>query len=314
MVERVVLKVSNVSKNYGEIRAVDDVSFKVHKGEIMGLVGPNGAGKSTVIRVIMGILASSGGKVEFPLNGKSTSLDKERVGYLPEERGLYNDVKVLDNLIYLAELKGISRKEAKNRAMKWLERLELADYFNKKLDKLSKGMQQKVQFIGSILHKPDLVVLDEPFSGLDPLNQEIFKEIIQQLGKDGTTVLLSAHQMNVVEELCDSVFMIHKGKQMLYGNLKEIKKEFKEYIVNISYQDGEDISFLKANEDLLILKEQPQYISFRYSGDTAVNNLIQNITSKLKVEEIRVEKPPLHDIFIQIVRERGEEIDEYKAM
>ncbi|HHY24937.1 MAG TPA: ABC transporter ATP-binding protein [Clostridiaceae bacterium] len=312
--ERVVLTVSNLSKNYGEIKAVDDVSFEIHKSEIMGLVGPNGAGKSTVIRIIMGILASSGGKVEFPLNGKSASLDKERVGYLPEERGLYNDVKVLDNLIYLAELKGISRKEAKYRAMKWLERLDLADYANKKLEKLSKGMQQKVQFIGAILHKPDLVVLDEPFSGLDPLNQEIFKEIIQQLGKDGTTVLLSAHQMNVVEELCDSVFMIHKGKQVLYGNLREIKKEYKEYIINISYQEGEDISFLKDNTDLLVLKEQPQYISFRYSGDATVNNLIQNIMSKLKVEEIRAEKPPLHDIFIQIVKERGEEIEEYKAM
>lgn len=312
--DKIMLKVSNLSKNYGNIKAVDNVSFEIHKGEIMGLVGPNGAGKSTVIRIIMGILAASGGKVEFFQNGQTRTLNKERTGYLPEERGLYSDAKVLNNLVYLAELKGVPRKDAKIQGMEWLEKLDLTEYTYKKIEKLSKGMQQKVQFISAILHKPDFVVLDEPFSGLDPVNQEIFKEIILEISENGITVLLSAHQMNVVEELCDSVFMIHKGKRVLYGNLKEVKREFKDYIINVSYKETADLSFLKNDSELFILKEEPQYISLKYSGDNEVSRLIQDIASKLKVEEIKVEKPPLHDIFIQIIKKRGEVIEEYKIL
>ncbi|EEG77934.1 ABC transporter ATP-binding protein [Dethiobacter alkaliphilus] len=303
------LVINNLSKSYGNFKAVNNISFTVNKGEIMGLLGPNGAGKSTAIRIIMGILSASSGEVKFLFNGDSSVLDKSKIGYLPEERGLYDDVKVLDNLLYLASLKGVPQNEAKEEAMNWLERLNLANYANSKLEKLSKGMQQKVQFIGAILHKPALVVLDEPFSGLDPVNQDVFKEIILELGRQGTTVLLSAHQMNVVEELCDRIFMINKGKQVLFGSLKEIKQGFKEYMVKITYQGDGDVSFLQHKSGVSRLHQGRHSVTFSYEADLGISELLQEITEKVAVEEIRAEKPPLHDIFIQTVQQRGEEIE-----
>ncbi len=194
-----MLTVNNLTKSFGKIIAVNDISFSVNKGEIMGFLGPNGAGKTTAIRMIMGIIKADRGDINFYYNNQEQpeALDKNKIGYLPEEKGLYDDVKVIDNLIYLAFLKGLSRKEAKKRGLEWLERLGLEDYFNQKLEKLSRGMKQKVQFIASIIHEPDFVVLDEPFAGLDPINQEFVIEIIRELQKQGLTILFSAQPIKM---------------------------------------------------------------------------------------------------------------------
>lgn len=300
-----ILDVKDLSKSFGAKKAVDGISFGAARGEILGLLGPNGAGKTTAIRMIMGILAPDGGEISFRFNGHYQHLDKSRIGYLPEDRGLYEDVKVADNLVYLAGLKGKPAGEARREAQQWLERLDLADYAGQKLEKLSKGMQQKVQFVASILHRPPLVLFDEPFSGLDPVNQDFFKEIIRELQAGGTTVLLSAHQMNMVEELCDSIFLINHGREVLSGNLQKIKEDYKEYIVELHYDPAAGGASLNMVPGLRLVKEQPGLAVARYSGSAGINSLLRELGAKLKIRAITVEKPPLHEIFIETVRERG---------
>ncbi|MFY9385144.1 MAG: ATP-binding cassette domain-containing protein [Dethiobacteria bacterium] len=304
-----ILKVKDLAKSFGAKKAVDRISFGVPRGEIMGLLGPNGAGKTTAIRMIMGILPPDAGEIGFNFNGHFQPLDKSKIGYLPEERGLYEDVKVADNLVYLAGLKGKPAGEARREAQQWLERLDLVSYADQKLEKLSKGMQQKVQFVASILHRPPLVLFDEPFTGLDPVNQDFFKEIIRELRAGGTTILLSAHQMNLVEELCDSIFLINHGREVLSGKLQEIKESYKENIVELRYDPAEDGSFLKMIPGLRILQEQPGLAVMRYHGSAGINALLQELGSRLTISAITVEKPPLHEIFVETVRERGEEVE-----
>ena len=301
-----ILDVEDLTKNYGSKRAVDKIGFQVARGEILGLLGPNGAGKTTAIRMIMGILTPDAGRINFNFTGRWQQLEKSKIGYLPEERGLYEDVRVLDNLVYLAGLKGRPAKEARREALAWLERLDLGGYANQKLEKLSKGMQQKVQFVASILHRPPLVLFDEPFSGLDPVNQDFFKEIIRELQGGGTTVLLSAHQMNLVEELCDSIFLINQGREVLSGKLQEIKDDYREYVVELHYDPPGDSGFLKTIPGLRILKEEPGLALMRYGGGAGINDLLREFGSKLSISAITVKKPPLHEIFIETVRERGE--------
>lgn len=304
-----ILSVKDLTKSFGQKKAVDGISLSVSRGEVMGLLGPNGAGKTTAIRMIMGILTPDAGEISFNFSGRPQPLDKSKIGYLPEERGLYDDVRVIDNLLYLAGLKGRSAGEMQQDARQWLERLGLGAYADQKLEKLSKGMQQKVQFIAAILHRPELVLFDEPFSGLDPVNQDFFKEIIRELQDDGTTVLLSAHQMNLVEELCDSIFLINHGREVLSGKLQMIKESYKEDIVELRYDPVEDSGFLKRIPGLRILREQPGLVIMRYSGSAGINDLLQEFISRLTVRAITVEKPPLHEIFIETVRERGEDVE-----
>ncbi len=300
-----ILKVENLSKSFGPKKAVDEINFGVSRGQIVGLLGPNGAGKTTAIRMIMGILSPDSGAINFLFDGPSKTLDKTKIGYLPEDRGLYEDVRVSDNLVYLAGLKGLPSGPARERALAWLERLDLSAYADQKLEKLSKGMQQKVQFIASILHRPPLVLFDEPFSGLDPVNQDFFKEIIRELQGEGTTILLSAHQMNLVEELCDSIFLINQGREVLSGNLQEIKDSYKESIVELRYSPAEESGFLKTIPGLRILQEKPGLAVMRYSGSAGINSLLQELGSRLTINALTVKKPPLHEIFIETVRERG---------
>lgn len=304
-----ILKVENLSKSFGPKKAVDGINFGVSRGQIVGLLGPNGAGKTTAIRMIMGILAPDSGTINFYFNGPSQSLDKTKIGYLPEDRGLYEDVRVSDNLVYLAGLKGLPPRQAREKALAWLERLDLDAYADQKLEKLSKGMQQKVQFVASILHRPPLVLFDEPFSGLDPVNQDFFKEIIYELQAEGTTILLSAHQMNLVEELCDSIFLINQGREVLSGNLQDIKDSYKESIVELHYGAAEESGFLKTIPGLRMLQEKPGLAIMRYSGSAGINKLLQELSSRLTISAVTVEKPPLHEIFIETVRERGEDIE-----
>lgn len=300
-----MVAVDGLTRYYNGFAAVKNVSFEVRRNEILGFLGPNGAGKTTAIRMILGILPPSAGEVRFFFDGTPGPLDKKKIGYLPEERGLYDDAKVLDSLVYLASLKGASPGQAKKKASSWLETMALGDYANHKLEKLSKGMQQKVQFIATILHGPEMVVLDEPFSGLDPINQDLFKNLILQLREEGITVLLSAHQMNLVQELCDRIFLINKGTPVLYGTLEEIRDQHLENAVEISFssQNGlEDyLSSLKYARELTINGNVA-----RLKLNTAVEPtaFIREISGLCTLKGIKVEKPSLHEIFIDTVGRR----------
>jgi ABC-2 type transport system ATP-binding protein len=304
-----VLEVSKIRKAFGPTVAVDELSLTVDRGEILGLLGPNGAGKTTAIRMIMGIISPDKGEISFRMSSEK-GLDKKKIGYLPEERGLYADAKVLDSLVYLGSLKGMNKEQAKQTALDWLDQLELKKYAQTKLEKLSKGMQQKVQFIAAILHEPDVVMLDEPFSGLDPLNQDLFKEIIADLRNKGMAILLSAHQMAVVEELCDSICLINRGKPVLSGNLREIKRGYKEFIIELDYYRLDQEAVLKEIDRLSLDSVNETKIVFRYTGDQPINDLVRKLSDFGSYEEIEIRRPPLHDIFINVVRQKGGKVDE----
>lgn len=303
------LIVEGLTKRYGETVACRNVSFAAHSGRVLGLLGPNGAGKTTAIRVIMGILRAEEGRI-FLFGDSDVAAGRHRVGYLPEERGLYDDVKVIDNLSYLGQLKGMDGREARRSALAWLQRLELDEWSDSKLNQLSKGMQQKVQFIAAVLHDPELLVLDEPFGGLDPVNQDVFKGLIREMQDAGKTILLSAHQMNVVEELCDSIFLINRGRRVLYGTLEDIKRNFEDSVVSVTHAPGEDTSFVDRIEGAAVTERGRTRMVFRYSGSAPPRDVIAELTDHLNVMEITFTKPPLHDIFIQTVRERGDSVEE----
>ncbi len=221
-----LLEVNGVSKYFGDFRALNDVSISIPKGSIFGLLGPNGAGKTTLIRVINQITMPDSGSVF--LDGESLSQKHiEDIGYLPEERGLYKSMKVGEQCIYLAQLKGLSKAEAKKRLKYWFERLEIGDWWNKKIQELSKGMAQKIQFVVTVLHEPKLLIFDEPFSGFDPINANLIKDEILRLRENGATVIFSTHRMESVEELCDDIALIHESNKILDGNLVDIKRQFK---------------------------------------------------------------------------------------
>ncbi len=226
-----VIEVQGLVKRYGDLVAVDNLSFEVGQGEIFGLLGPNGAGKTTTIRVILDIFQPDAGQVR--VFGLAPRAAKDRIGYLPEERGLFRNLKVLDTLIYLAQLKGRGRAWARERALRLLERVELEEWAGRKVRDLSRGMQQRLQFVASIVHDPALVFLDEPFQGQDPLNVERMRGLISDLRREGTTIVLSSHQMNLVEALCDRILLIDHGRAVLYGPLSEIKRRYAPNVVRV---------------------------------------------------------------------------------
>ncbi|HED03969.1 MAG TPA: ABC transporter ATP-binding protein [Candidatus Fraserbacteria bacterium] len=299
-----VLHLSEVQKRFDDVTAVAGVSFGVQRGELFGLLGPNGAGKTTLIRMILGITRPDRGQIEFALPGGTGRPRQERVGYLPEERGLYEDRQVGDTLLYLAALRGLPCPQARERILYWLDRLELGRHFRSRLKELSKGMQQKIQFIAAVLHQPDLVVLDEPFAGLDPVNQDLFQEIIRELSAGGMTVLLSSHQMNLVEQLCDRVFLINHGRQVLYGRLDQIKRDYGQKLVQLKYQgDGQT---LLAGLPVHQLSEGR--IEVLLPKDTDINSFLQTLLEQVAIEEISVAHPPLHRIFVELVHQSQEEV------
>lgn len=299
-----VLDVDSVVKRYHRKTAVDSVSFAVRRGEILGFLGPNGAGKTTTLRMIMGITAPDSGTITFHLDGIDNPhrVPKQRTGYLPEERGLYKEARVMDVLLFLASIKGLRRNEAKKRAVKWLEKFELAAYANAKVQELSKGMAQKVQFIAAVIHEPDLVVLDEPFSGLDPVNQDVFRAEIRALAERGAAVLLSSHQMNLVEETCDRIFLINNGRRVLYGSLVDIKAEHGLHRVNMLVSDpnwrfdAPDI-VQQAN------REGARWTCLLQPGVTPAQ-FMARLPEDAPVEEISIARTSLHDIFVRIASER----------
>ena len=221
---QVMLEVNELVKSYGDFTAVDKLSFEVFQGELFGLLGPNGAGKTTTIRTVMGIFSPDAGSVS--VLGQQPGGSRSRIGYLPEERGLYPNLKVIEALIYLTELKGIPADESRRSAVAWLERVDLADWADHKVKDLSRGMHQKLQFISCLTHNPDLLILDEPFQGLDPINVELIKTLMRDLQAEGKTIILSLHQMNLVEALCDRILLINQGRRVLYGDLAEIKHRY----------------------------------------------------------------------------------------
>lgn len=303
-----LLRVAGVSKTFDRVRAVADVSFEVQRGEIFGLLGPNGAGKTTLIRMLLGIFRPDAGTIRVEVDGVDRTLRSENVGYLPEERGLYEDRRVSDTLHYFAALHDMPAQRARERALYWLDRLDLAEQLHSPLKELSKGMQQKVQFIVAVLHEPELVVLDEPFSGLDPPSQDLFQELIQELSDQGMTVLLSSHQMNFVESLCDRVFVIHRGAQVLYGDLAQIKRERGEDLVHLRYTDmdpSELESWLRQEGLARVVKLDRGRAELVLPKGVAPNALLRGLIDRVEIQELTVTKPSLHRIFIEIV---GQEV------
>ena len=294
-----LLRVETIEKSFEDVRAVHEVSFEASRGEILGFLGPNGAGKTTSLRMILGILHPDQGTIRYDVDGETSAAPKERTGYLPEERGLYGDARVLDLLVYFGELKGLPRAEARERATDWLNRFELSEWSLKKVEKLSKGMQQKVQFIAAVLHRPDFVVLDEPFSGLDPVNQDLLKEIIRDLRDGGAAILLSSHQMNRVEELCDRIFLIHRGERVLYGRLDEIKETHGEHAVTVRFAG--DAGFFRSLDGIANLRIDTGQATFTLRQGTSPDALVRSFPETMEILALHVDRPPLHDIFVHTI-------------
>ncbi len=253
------LSIEHVSKKFGDYKANDDISLSIQKGKIFGLLGPNGAGKTTLIRMITRILLPDSGTILFdgkPHNDKHT----ERIGYMPEERGLYKNMKVYDHLVYLGKLKGLSAADAKTKTLQWLQRLEIESWRDKKIEELSKGMSQKVQFIGTVIHEPELLILDEPFSGLDPINSQIIDEEIHRLKAEGKTIIFSTHRMEQVDQICDEIGLINKGHLILHGDVTELKSRFKQSIFEVKFAESKDnvdvsgLEIVEQNTNRMVLK------------------------------------------------------------
>lgn len=300
-----VLKVKNVIKAFGNYKAVNDISFEVEPGRIFGILGPNGAGKTTTIRMITNILMPDEGSIE--LFGETVSpIHQNRIGYLPEERGLYKKIKVIEQLIYFAQLKGMTRSDAQKTATKWLKDLDVLDWANKKIQELSKGMQQKIQFISTILHNPDILILDEPFSGFDPINVETLKKIILDFKEEGKTILLSTHVMEQVEQMCDDIVLINKGKIVLGGKVRDVKKQFGRDNIIIEFE-GSD-TFLNNLKNVLFANRTKNRAEFRLMNSEYSPNDILDLAIKNNSEIIRFEldEPSLNEIFIDVISRKEE--------
>ncbi len=300
--QKVTLRVENVTKRYGDFTAVEDLSFEVRAGRIFGFIGPNGAGKTTTIRMIVGINYPDEGQIE--LFGETVSPDTQnRIGYLPEERGLYKKMKISDQLRYFAALKGISQTEADKRIDFWLDRMNLGEWKAKKTTDLSKGMQQKIQFISTVLHDPDLLILDEPFSGLDPVNVEFMMDVIDEFKSAEKTIIFSTHLMETAERLCKDILIINKSRKVVSGTLRDVKAGYGKNLIAVRAVGGENVL---ADERLVskIIEhadEKELHLAENTDSQTLLNELINSGARISKFEEI---EPSLNDIFIEKVREK----------
>ncbi len=293
---RTMLEVNGLVKRYDSFTAVDGLSFEVYEGEVFGLLGPNGAGKTTTIRIVMDIFKPDEGVVRVLERPPGTT--RERIGYLPEERGLYRDQKVLDVLVYLAELKGAPRSVARERALHWLERVGLSDRAERKVRDLSRGMQQKLQFIASLVHDPELLILDEPFQGLDPLNVDLIKQLIRELQAQGKTIVLSTHQMNLVELLCDRIVLINHGRAVLYGALDDIKRRHAPQTVRLRTPVA-----LEELPGVARVEQRDGTFTLTLEGTTPQELLRTLVERNVPVEAFEVASVPLEEIFIAVVKE-----------
>lgn len=292
------LKIENVNKRFGDKVAVDNISFEMSKPGVFGLLGTNGAGKTTTIRMMLGILKKDSGEITW--NGNPVERKNVNFGYLPEERGIYPKTKIFEQLIYFAELKGMKKQDACKEIDYWMNRLKVEEYKNMQAEKLSKGNQQKIQFISAILHNPELVVLDEPFSGLDPVNTELLKEVILELVEKGKYIIMSSHQMTSIEEFCSDVVIINKGKTVLKGNLKEIKNSYPAKRLEIN--TNQDITSYINKEEMHIEKNIDNNYEISIKNEEQAHILMKKLVEQgIKIDKFELKKPSLNDIFIEKV-------------
>jgi ABC-2 type transport system ATP-binding protein len=290
-----MLEVSDVTKTYGETVAVDSLSFQSSPGEIFGLLGPNGAGKSTTIRMIMNIIGPDAGTIMFrgtPL----TEADKNRIGYLPEERGLYGKVTVAEMLLYLASLKNVSRSQAEPRMHEWLERFDLLEWKDHKIEELSKGMAQKIQLIAAIIHDPEFIFLDEPFAGLDPVSTDVLRKAVVDLNKAGKTLLFSTHNMEQAERICHRVLILDKGRKLIEGPLTEVKERFGKRSIAVEF-DG-DIGFLERNDAVRSIIHFPRWAEIELADGHTPDEVFSALAGRVSVRRFEVVLPSLHKIFV----------------
>jgi ABC-2 type transport system ATP-binding protein len=294
-----MLEVKNLVKTYGNVTAVNNLSFSVKPGKIFGMLGPNGAGKTTTIRTILNIIKPNTGEVL--LDNKPVTKDLfNSIGYLPEERGLYKKSKVSDVITYLANLKGMSGASVKKELDRWLDKLEIPQYRERKIEELSKGNQQKIQFISAVIHNPLLLILDEPFSGFDPINQQLIKDVILDLTDNGKIIILSTHQMDTAEKLCSEILLINEGKEVLSGNLSEIKKKFGGNHVQFSFEG--DIKFLNEMDEVISFNNYGNTTEVHLKDEVKPENFLRKIIEKVSIRHFTVIEPTLNKIFIDSIK------------
>lgn len=292
------LTVENVSKQYGEKTAVNAINLRVQEGEIYGLLGANGAGKTTTMRMVLGLIYPDQGQILWKGQGYREEL-KRLMGYLPEERGLYPKIKVSEQIIYLAELRGLSRKQAEAELKAWLERFDVPEYYNKKVEELSKGNQQKIQFIAAVIHNPDILILDEAFSGLDPVNVELLKKTVKSLRDEGKTILFSSHRMDHVEELCEHICILHRSNTILQGSLKEIKSTFPKE--RITLQTEQPIKGLDQLQGVTSVERQLTGYHIRIDSTADAQQILHHAIEQSTIHRFQIMEPTLNEIFIQKV-------------
>lgn len=293
-----VLKLEQVTKRFGKFTAVNQLSLNIPEKEMFGFLGANGAGKTTTFRMILGLLDVSEGRITWdgrPINYETSSI----IGYLPEERGLYPKLKVREQIVYLARLRGMQKQAALKELDYWLNRFKVPEYADKKVEELSKGNQQKIQFIAAVIHKPRLLILDEPFSGLDPVNVEQLKEAVLDLKNAGTTIVFASHRMEHVEEMCEYICIMHKGSPIVHGSLKEIKRSFgkKNLVIHADF----DTTFLKEYPGVVKAKSTAEGIHLQISGEQVAEEILKEIVGKGFIRKFVLEEPSLNDIFIEKV-------------
>ena len=299
-----IISIKNVVKEYGNYLAVNDVSFDVPTGSMFGLLGPNGAGKTSLIRMITTITGPDSGQIL--LDGQRLSQDSPRhIGYMPEERGLYKKMKVGEHLIYLARLKDLSERDARASIDEWLTKFEIKDWWNKKIEDLSKGMQQKIQFIATVVHRPKLLILDEPFTGLDPINTNLIKDEIRELHRNGTSIIFSTHRMEQVEEMCEHIVLINKGRNVLYGPVRDIQERYKEHLFEVEFLGGLPVGFLEKQE--IVRRDEHSFVAKLAPGADSNQLVRELIAAGVRLRSFREIMPTFNEIFIKTVGENNHE-------
>jgi ABC-2 type transport system ATP-binding protein len=297
-----MLSIRNIVKQYANHKALDEVSIEIESGSVFGLLGPNGAGKTSLIRIINQITAPDQGEVLFK-GEKLNSSHISRIGYLPEERGLYKKMEIGEQMLYLAQLKGLSKHEATQRIKYWFEKMEIQTWWHKKVEDLSKGMQQKVQFIATVVHDPELIILDEPFSGFDPVNAQVITDEILELNRNGATIIFSTHRMESVEQLCDSIALIHKSKKILDGKMKDIKNQYRNHTYRIGFTGNLDLSH---NQMITLLDQQSDQdhtlLTLQVKEPHTANDVLKALIAEVQITEFTEVIPSMNDIFIRNVK------------
>lgn len=296
-----LLELHNIKKYFATQKAVDDISFNIEQGSIFGLLGPNGAGKTTLLRMITGIFYPDSGVINFHGQKFDPLKDSSAIGYMPEERGLYKKMKIGEQALYLAQLKGLSKAEASEKVKEWFVKFEMQSWWNKKVEDLSKGMSQKLQFVTTVLHNPKLIILDEPFSGLDPVNANLIKEEIFNLAQNGSTIIFSTHRMEQVEEICDHIILLNKGKKILDGTVNNVKQKFKENIYSI---DSASASFdnTTASDLFSIVNHAGSKMQIKIKTGVGTNEVLQHfINNNISINGFNEVMPSLNEIFIKLV-------------